>query len=111
MKEGRRQGFPFKHVERYTPKRPSREAGRLSRAPLGQPEQLPHDGGLNAPQPQPPKGEIQPNASGQLGEESTAPQPRKPRRRGFSFIENIPFYSEAELEELRKKRSEQNNSD
>jgi hypothetical protein len=84
---------------RYQPKKPFLEAGKPSPDLLGQPGQ------------QPPKGEIQPNASGQPGEESTAPQPRKPRRRGFRFAPPIPFYSEAELEELRKKYSKQNSSD
>jgi hypothetical protein len=56
MKEGRRQGFPYpKKVERYTPKRPTPEAGQSAPALLGHPEQLPHDGGLNAPKPEPPK--------------------------------------------------------
>jgi hypothetical protein len=52
----RRQGFPFKHVERYTFKKPTSEAGRLSaHLPQRLAEQQPHDGGLNKPKHEPPK--------------------------------------------------------
>lgn len=102
MKEGRRHGFPFKQVERYTPKRPTSEAGQPALGVLGQPEQLPHDGGLNVPEPQPPKGEIQPNVSGQRGEESTAPQRRILRRRGLCFVCPLPIFP---VEELRDENS------
>jgi hypothetical protein len=115
MKEGRRQGFPFpKPVERYTPKRPTPEAGQSAPAVHGQPQQLEHDGGLNKPLLEPPKSSDIPQQPQQQpqGDISTPEPPTAGSSLGaettdkFSRFAGMPGYAMLDTEEAQRMRDE-----
>ncbi len=96
MKEGRRQGFPFpKHIERYTAKRRTSEAGKPSSGlAKWQVEQQPHDGGVNKPEPLPPKDREE--ASDLNVDDSVRPHPPS-MASGFTFPRGIRFSTSEEI--------------